>query len=637
MSRNKPPSSEPPRRTRPEPDFYTLGGALSPGAESYVPRTADLQLLEALRHRDFCYVLTPRQMGKSSLMVRTARQLRAEDAQAVVIDLTQIGSGVTAEQWYVGHLLRISQDLKLKTDYLAWWSKNQHLSLVQRFSNFIEEVVLAEISANITIFIDEIDTTLNLKFSDDYFAAIRALFNKRAANPDLQRITFVLLGVASPSDLIKDSARTPFNIGTRVQLSDFNEIEALPLTIGLAPEPAAATALLKQILYWTGGHPYLTQKACRKVAEWASSTKWNRASVPLVVDDLIKELFFTDAVRNTDSNLRFVRDRVLEHEEKSRLLNLYSSIRRGDPVNDDELEPLRSTLKLSGLVKVTDGGLLKVRNLIYEHVFDEVWVSESFASQDPGGANPKPGFFDRLFGSKPAERPQETQYKYDVFISCSRRDFDWVGKFLVPALQKGGLSVFLRDQDLEAGQMLQTGLQQAMTATRSFLIVLSPAYVASSSAEFEMNTAVRLASESPNRIVIPLLLRRTELPPLISALTYIDFTRQDLWETNADRLLRRLGVSSALRPDVGVPSDYTPHYDTSIIREMLDTLDNDDLTAIAFDFFREVYDRFQPNTSKKVKLQRIIEYAEQHGQLERLVDYMARTHPHEYRRYVARL
>ena len=36
------------------------------------------------------------------------------------------------------------------------------------------------------MFVDEIDTTLRLDFTDDFFAAIRFLYQNRAADPALQ-------------------------------------------------------------------------------------------------------------------------------------------------------------------------------------------------------------------------------------------------------------------------------------------------------------------------------------------------------------------------------------------------------------------------------------------------------------------
>ena len=57
--------------------FYKTGGTMAGDAASYVPRRADLELFQALSEGEFCYVLTSRQMGKSSLMVRTAARLRS--------------------------------------------------------------------------------------------------------------------------------------------------------------------------------------------------------------------------------------------------------------------------------------------------------------------------------------------------------------------------------------------------------------------------------------------------------------------------------------------------------------------------------------------------------------------------------
>ena len=54
-------------------DFFVAGGALKLDTPSYVTRPADDELLKLALGGKFCYVLTPRQMGKSSLMSRTTR------------------------------------------------------------------------------------------------------------------------------------------------------------------------------------------------------------------------------------------------------------------------------------------------------------------------------------------------------------------------------------------------------------------------------------------------------------------------------------------------------------------------------------------------------------------------------------
>src|SRR5204862_3659153 len=101
----------------------------------------------------------------------------------------------------------------------------------------------------VVIFVDEIDAVRSLPFStDEFFAAIRELYNRRTEDAELARLTFCLLGVATPSDLIRDMRTTPFNIGRRIELRDFTEPEATALAKGLQRQQTPAAKLLQRIL-----------------------------------------------------------------------------------------------------------------------------------------------------------------------------------------------------------------------------------------------------------------------------------------------------------------------------------------------------------------------------------------------------
>ncbi len=344
------------------PSFYVTGGTLSTSATSYVVRQADRELFENLLAGEFCYVLNSRQMGKSSLMVRAAERLKAAGVRTAILDLTAVGQNVTPEQWYNGLLSRLGLQLELEDQLEAFYLGCSHLSPLQRWQQALTSVVLPRMNALLVIFVDEIDVVRSLPFSaDEFFAGIRQCYVGRATDPNLERLSICLLGAATPADLIQDTRTSPFNIGTRIDLRDFSTSEAAPLAQGLGE---GADNLLDRILYWTGGHPYLTQRLCRAVAE-ADHTG---------VDRLCNELFLTQRARETDDNLMFVRNRLLRSEvDLASLLDQYRQVRTGKRVPDDETNPLTSVLKLSGVAQV-ERGLLKVRNRIYDHVFDRAWV-----------------------------------------------------------------------------------------------------------------------------------------------------------------------------------------------------------------------------------------------------------------------
>jgi WD40 repeat protein len=354
------------------PGFYVVGGTMRHDAPSYVERRADKELFSALMRNEFCYVLTSRQMGKSSLMLRTAADLRASGVGVVALDLTAIGQNVTAEQWYSGLMIQMGDRLNLEDDLLEYWGTQTLIGPMQRWLQTIRRAVLPNYPGRIVIFIDEIDAVRSLNFSiDEFFAGIRECYNLRNEESEIQRLTFCLLGVATPSDLIRDTRTTPFNVGTRIELNDFTQEEALPLADGLQLGRERNLAMLKRVLYWTGGHPYLTQRICQAVTEKETIRDARD------LDEMIEELFFSKRAREYDDNLIFVRERLLRSgADLTALLTLYSKIRRGKRVPDDDSNPLVPILRLSGVTRV-EGGLLRVRNRIYKRVFDNPWVTSS--------------------------------------------------------------------------------------------------------------------------------------------------------------------------------------------------------------------------------------------------------------------
>ena len=190
-----------------------------------------------------------------------------------------------------------------------------------------------EISQQIVIFVDEIDSILSLDFpTDDFFALIRACYNERADKPEYQRITFCLLGVATPSDLIKDIKRTPFNIGRTIELQGLEFSNAQPLINGLGKKVKNPAEVVKTILDWTGGQPFLTQKVCDLFSN--NLLEKSELTVLQVENSIRTNIIDNWEAQDNPEHLRTIRDRILKDEEQAvKLLGLYQQILNPSPNN----------------------------------------------------------------------------------------------------------------------------------------------------------------------------------------------------------------------------------------------------------------------------------------------------------------
>jgi hypothetical protein len=381
--------------------YYQVGGCLPLESPTYITRKADFELREGLQNGEFCYVLNPRQTGKSSLRVKTMHRLESEGFVCAAIDLTAIGSQqIKADQWYAGLVYSLANDFDIldRFDVVGWWCELELLSPVQRFGQFIEEILLKEITQDIVIFIDEIDSILSLNFpTDDFFAVIRSCYNRRADEVQYRRLNFTILGVANPGDLMVNKHRTTiFSIGRPIYLQGFQLEECGALVAGLIGKKASekpagcrlynshivrAKEVMAEVLFWTGGQPFLTQKLCKLlIQKIAENSEFKMLISQAEVADLVKYLvvhYIIESWQTQDEpeHLKTVCDRVLRKSDRaSRLLELYQQVLQQKEIVAD-YSPEQMELRLSALVAKREGKL-EVANRIYQSVFNFNWVQE---------------------------------------------------------------------------------------------------------------------------------------------------------------------------------------------------------------------------------------------------------------------
>lgn len=130
-----------------------------------------------------------------------------------------------------------------------------------------------------------------------------------------------------------------------------------------------------------------------------------------------------------------------------------------------------------------------------------------------------------------------TESKYDVFVSYSHKNKQWVAKTLVPWLRAHYFRV-ITDQDFTSGSFSADQMGQAVLESRHVIAVFSSDYFESEWATLENIMAQQLDPAARKRKLLPILLEDCNIPLRLRVLVYRDLRADEpaQWQ----RLLRDL-------------------------------------------------------------------------------------------------
>ncbi|MDY6804207.1 MAG: AAA-like domain-containing protein [Cyanobacteriota bacterium] len=375
--------------------YYQIqGGTLPLEAKTYVRRGADEELLEfaktARSNNRVCSILAPRQMGKSSLMVRTAQVLRNEGIVCVEINLQGLGGVNSDELFWYGVLDEICQKLDYflvedspekatSAKFQTYWESRHNSPAGKRFGDFLKEEILTEIDKHLVIFLDEIQSLLNWGLQNDFIGVIRSL-SSDVNNEILRKLNFVLLGVAKPAELLTEKG-VAFNVGDRLEIGPLTG-ECKELWGGIAEITGEAKEAIATILNWTGGQPFLTQVLCDLVVSKGCKFQaftWEEHIERIVEEEIVEKWRMLDL----QSHFTEIENYFLRIEDSSSDRNLlqalsnYGTILSNGFIKFEEKDSSHWDLLISGLVikeATQSGRILKVTNPIYAKIFDNDWI-----------------------------------------------------------------------------------------------------------------------------------------------------------------------------------------------------------------------------------------------------------------------
>ncbi|MFZ1752657.1 MAG: toll/interleukin-1 receptor domain-containing protein [Caldilineaceae bacterium] len=151
---------------------------------------------------------------------------------------------------------------------------------------------------------------------------------------------------------------------------------------------------------------------------------------------------------------------------------------------------------------------------------------------------------------------EEQKVRYDadaVFISYSPEDIDWAEDELRPRLEASGVKV-ITGENLTGGVTVSLNRERAIADTRRTIVVLSPEWVANSWNSFEADMLLHLDPAAVKRKLLPVLLRKTEIPPRIARLTIRDLTDKKRYASRLAQLIRDVEDAVPLPPPDAFPN-----------------------------------------------------------------------------------
>ena len=241
-------------------------GTMDPESQFYVERSTDAIALNTIERSGGVTITIkgPRQMGKSSLLIRTKAKAEAMGKRVVYLDFQLFDRAVLTEsdRFYRQFCEWLTEELELENRVGEYWESP--LGNSQRCTRYVSRQLLKSLGSPLVLAMDEVESVFDTEFRSDFFGMLRSWHNNRATTPIWKQLDLVLVTSTEPYQLIENLNQSPFNVGQVVELADFDATQVADLNQRHG-SPLAMTEL-QQLMDLLAGHPYLVRRALYLIA-----------------------------------------------------------------------------------------------------------------------------------------------------------------------------------------------------------------------------------------------------------------------------------------------------------------------------------------------------------------------------------
>lgn len=323
-------------------------GTIDLESRFYVRRASDQIALEAITYDGVTMTIKgPRQMGKSSLLIRVAEAAKERGKKVVFLDFQLLQASLQDAELFFRHFCTImSFQLGLSDETEQYW--NAPITNAFRCTHYVLQEILRRLNQPVMLAMDEVESIFDTPFRTDFFAMLRSWHNNRARDASWKQLDLALVTSTEPYYFVQSLSQSPFNVGEIIDLPAFTLEQAAALN-KLHLSPFTQTAL-QELMNLLRGHPYLVRRALYLVA-----------SDRISASDLLAQP--TDAYGPFGDHLRSLLLRL--HHNQTMLHSLQQVLQTGHCPDE-----LFFRLHGAGLIKRENGRIVPYCPL-YAHFFQQ--------------------------------------------------------------------------------------------------------------------------------------------------------------------------------------------------------------------------------------------------------------------------
>jgi class 3 adenylate cyclase len=213
-------------------------------------------------------IRAPKQMGKTSLMLRILDEAIAQNFKMVILSLQLADADVFTSlsrflQWFCAVVTR---SLALPNQLNEYW--DEVFGSNYNCTDYFENYLLAEIDSPLVLALDEVDVVFNYpKIATDFFGMLRTWYQK-AKSPERssqvwQKLRLVIVH-STEVYIPLNINQSPFNVGLSIELPEFTPLQVNDLA--QRHQLNWGTEEVERLMNLIGGNPYLVQMALHHIS-----------------------------------------------------------------------------------------------------------------------------------------------------------------------------------------------------------------------------------------------------------------------------------------------------------------------------------------------------------------------------------